>query len=57
MKQYIILLLWKKTNTFLPEMRDEERSGYLFSAECKKLVVVMSEYSIIGYVRRKVWKS
>lgn len=56
MKQYIILLLWKKTNTFLPEMRDEERNGYLFSTECKKLVVVVSEYSIFGPVRRKVWK-
>lgn len=51
------MLPWRKTNTFLPEMRDEERSGYLFSAECKKLVVVMSEYSIIGSVRGKVWKN
>ena len=38
-------------------MRDEERSGYLFSVECKKLMVVLSENRVIGSVRGKVWKS
>lgn len=44
-------------NTFLPEMRDEERSGYLFSAEHRKLTVVLLGNRIIGSVRGKVWNS
>lgn len=55
MKQYIILLLWSKMNTFLSEMRGEEREGYLFSLACEKLIVVLSGNRIIGSVKREVW--
>lgn len=57
MKQYFILLLWRKMNTFLPGMRDEERSGYLFSAERRKPTVVLLGKRIVGFVRGKVWNS
>lgn len=44
-------------NTFLPGMRDEERSGYLFSAERRKPTVVLLGKRIVGSVRGKVWNS
>jgi len=44
-------------NTFLSEIRDEERSGYFFSVQCKKLMVVLLEKRIVGLVRGKVWNS